>query len=327
MKWIFSRCAIGVLSCASVFFAIGCETKPISITYNRPAQYAIPSNVKRVAIVRFAGKGRTERKYGEIASDHLASALNAYNQKFHRFVLIDRKRVSALMDERDFQLSISGTDEAVKVGRIANVDAMIYGTVYVVARDEKLKKKYYDYNSQTTKTRWYTRRSAQVSVNFTMDDIHSTRTLCSVTISKAYDSDKAQSKWAAVMGADAKLQPSDYIVDQLIQMCINEFLPKISPYQITVKIRFEHGKSNFVKEGNKFALEREFPDALEFYRKGMAEKPDDDGAVFNIGACYEAMGRLDEAREYYDKAVKMKASKKYIKARRRVRLESKRIDG
>ena len=47
--------------------------------------------------------------------------------------------------------------------------------------------------------------------------------------------------------------------------------------------------------------------------------------MFNIGACYEAMGKLDEARNYYDQAVKMKSNKKYIQARKRVRLEGERL--
>ena len=325
MMRMFSRCAVLFLSGASLFLAIGCETKPIAISYYRPAQYRIPPSVKKLAIVRFGGKGRTERKYGEIASDKLASVLNAYNEKFHRFELFDRKRVSALMDERDFQLSIAGTDEAVKIGKIAKVDAMIYGTVYVVARDERRTKQYYDFNAKTYRTRHYTGRYASAAVTFTMDDVHTTKTLCTVAITNEYDSDKSQSSFATAFGGDPKLLPVDQVIDVLIQRCVNQFIPKISPHLVYVNLRFESGKSKSVKEGNKFALEREFPDALELYRAGLAEKPEDDGAMFNIGACYEAMGKLDEARNYYDQAVKMKSNKKYIQARKRVRLEGERL--
>ena len=66
MMRTFSKCVVLVLSSMGLFFAIGCETKPIAITYDRPAEYTIPPSVKRLAIVRFGGKGRTERKYGEI---------------------------------------------------------------------------------------------------------------------------------------------------------------------------------------------------------------------------------------------------------------------
>ncbi|MCK5113519.1 MAG: tetratricopeptide repeat protein [Phycisphaerae bacterium] len=318
----FRKCTVLLLCGVGAFFAAGCETKPIAISYYRPAQYKIPSSVKKLAIVRFGGKGRTERKYGEIASDKLASTLNAYNQRYKRFELYDRKRVSAIMDERDFQLSITDTDEAVKLGKIAKVDAMIYGTVYVVAKDERLTKQYYDWKSETTKTRSYIRRYASAAVTFTMDDIHTTKTLCTVTITNNYDSDKGQSSW---MGTDPKLLPTDQVVDRLIQMCVDQFIPKISPHQVFVNLRFEKGKSKAVKEGNKFALEREFGDALEYYRMGLVEKPEDHGAMFNIGACYEGMGNLKKAREYYNKAIKMKPEKKYIKARRRVRLEGQRI--
>jgi tetratricopeptide (TPR) repeat protein len=308
-----------VSACSLVFIGCGEKTE-ITFTYDRPAQYDIPPKVRRIAIVEFGGKEGTEKKWGEIASDVLSSALDEYNKKFHRYQLVDRKRSAAIMDERDFQMSVVDTDSAVKFGKIAKVDAMIYGTVYVTQSEKVEETKIpipsgYSVRFETVKS---TRYLSTAAITFTMDDVQTSKTICAVTVTRKYDSKDKEDK-------DEHKKDKGHlaaITQRLIEQCVEEFLQKISPHEETVTIRLEKGKSKAVKNGNNFAKEGEYNDAITMYKAGLSEKPDDYGAMFNIGVCHEALGELTEAHKWYDKALKYKADTKFIRARRRVRLEN-----
>ncbi|MCD4826111.1 MAG: tetratricopeptide repeat protein [Phycisphaerae bacterium] len=304
-----------------VFFS-GCgEKRTISISYTRPAVQKIPADVRKIAIVQFGAKIGTEKKWGEIAADELASKMNALNAEFHRYILFDRKRLGVLMDERDFQMSITGTDEAIKLGKIAKVDAMIYGTVTVTHKDSLKTYQKFDPIGRTMVSATRLWRTASVSVNFTMDDIHTTRTLSSRNITHAFDSEKDRGGFSMFGGSGGKIKSTAVICNELINRCVMEFVARISPHFVTFRVHLEKGKTKAVKNGNKYAYAGEFADAIMMYRKGLNERPDDYGAMFNMGVCYEAQANLKEALEYYNQALQYKTEDKFIVARRRVRLE------
>ena len=50
--------------------------------------------------------------------------------------------------------------------------------------------------------------------------------------------------------------------------------------------------------GNVLYRARRFPEALEAFRKALDLKPDDSFAAINVGNCYQAMGRYDEAEKF-----------------------------
>lgn len=311
-----SAMGFSLMALAMLVGGCGGEGGQISLRYDRPAKYNIPKSVRKIAIVQFGAKKGTEKKWGEIATDKLTSAMDEYNKKFHRYILVDRKRVSAIMDERDFQMSVADTDQAVKLGKIANVDAMVYGSVYVAENVEVHKSSIpTPYGSIPVTTRRY---QSTAAINFTMDDIHSTKTICSVTVMRKYDSkdkadEKKYKKYKNNMSA---------ITTMMIQECVDEFVSKVSPHQVVVTVRLEKGKSKLTAQGNRFAKEREYADALDVYRGAINDKPDDYGAMFNMGLCYEALGQMDQAYASYSKAVRLKPKTKFIRARRRVRMEN-----
>lgn len=313
---------LGVLGlCLGGVLLGGCKDKgkEITIRYDRQPQYVISDNVRKVAIVQFGAKSGTEEKWGEIASDCLASVMDEYDKRFHRFKLIDRKRLKAIMEERDFQMSVADTDQAVQFGKIASVDAMIYGTVYV---DQSEKESVHHVSvpyggSIPIKT---VHRMSTAAVTFTMVDVQTTKTICSVTVTRKYDSKSMSKEEKEKYKAFEKNLSA--ITQHLIDECVREFVGKISPHQVEVRLQLEAGKTKRVKDGNNFAAEGEYKDAIAVYQAALAEAPDDDGAMFNIGVCHEAMGQLTEAEQWYDKAIARNPNPEYIRARKRVRVEA-----
>lgn len=310
----------------SVLLLTGCgEGKEITLSYQRPPEYDIPDRVQRIAVAEFGGQTRDDRRWGDIASDELAHALDVYNRTFHRYELVDRKRLGAIMDERDIQLAVSDTSSAVKLGKIASVDAMIYGSVRVNTEDQRGTRTAFDPLRQSTKTVYYTQRYCMASVNFTMDDVQTSRTLATVTVTREYDSEaedggtEALTKRLGFSGEGPP--PKDRIVHGLIEQCVEEFVNKISPHRVVVTETLEKGESEAAEQASEFAVSDEYAEALELYERAIELKPADHGSMFNAGLMCEALGRFEQAERYYDRAIDVEVDKKYILARKRVRQE------
>ena len=298
----------------------------LSIRYDRPATYEIPAKVKSLAVAEFTGKTPEDERYGEIAAAKLESRLDEYNRQFNRYTLVDRRKLKAVMDERDMKLAIADTNQAVKIGKLASADAIIYGNVHAVIRSETGYRTAFDPLSRSTKTVPYTKRYCQATVNFTMVEVDTGKTLTSVTLTQQYDSEKKKGSAAMIgklvgFGGD-DAQVGDQVLNTLVDQCVDEFVARVSPHRVDVAEKLAKGKSKMVGAGNKLALSGDYDGALEYYRQGIAERPDDDGAYFNAGAVSEALGKYKQAMDYYAKAFSFKNDARYAAARQRVRVEA-----
>jgi len=311
-------------------FVIGCGGggRSIELRYQRPAEYDIPANIRCVGVARFGGQTAQDTKWGDIASDQLAADLDAYGRKYERYELVDRKRLAAILDEQDLQMAIADVPSATEAGKVANVDAMIYGTVHVTNRDQHETRTAFDPLARRTKTVSYVRRYCMAAVNFTMDDITTGKTLAAVAVVREYDSQQGANKNKGISGAKKFMgfaeeapPPSEKVISDLIDQCVQEFLGKISPHDVVVTVKLAGGGSELVKTGNKLATAGDYKEALECYQQAMKLAPADHEAVFNAGVMHEALGELQMAEPLYDKAFQIEPKERYIFARQRVRQE------
>ncbi len=322
LVWLSVGAALGVL-------AAGCGPEyRVELRYDRPAQYEIPERIRSLGIAEFGGQDQEDVEWGNIASDRLAAQLDAYNKQFQRYQLVDRKRLAAVLDEQDLQAAIVDSAKAVEAGKIAHVDAMIYGTVNVTARDEDYTESVVDPFRRRLKEVRRTKRYVMAAVNFTIDDIETSKTLTTVSVVREYDSEKDTSGGGGGglakrlgMGSD-KLPASDQILSGLIDECVAAFVAKISPHQVVVTEKLGKGKSDSVKTGNKLAAAGDYAQALELYQLAVEANSEDHQALFNCGVMCEALGKLAEAQQYYDLAFRLKPEEQYVLARQRVRAET-----
>ena len=167
-----------------------------------------------------SGATAADRQWGDIASDRLAAALDEYNRKYKRYELVDRKRLKDIMNERDMQMAIGDASAAKKIGTLANVDAMLYGTVHILSKDERATKRVPDPFRGSMKTVSYTKRFIQVTVNFTLDDVRTGRTLDSATPTRHYDSEDKKSggaNFARLFGVGGDdVEAVNEVVNQMI---------------------------------------------------------------------------------------------------------------
>lgn len=94
---------------------------------------------------------------------------------------------------------------------------------------------------------------------------------------------------------------------------------KISPHQICVRETLLSGKSEAVHTGNTLAATGDYAGALEAYEAALQQNPKDHEALFDAGVSSEAMVKLPQALDYYDRAFKVKPDLRYAQARKRIR--------
>jgi tetratricopeptide (TPR) repeat protein len=307
----------------------GCDGggKTFGLTYERAPQYEVPAGVKRLAVADFVGKTPKDKRSAELAADKLSSELDICNRKFKRYQLVDRRRLAEILNERDRQIAIADSSEAVRIGKIADVQAMIYGSIQTDVQERSEMRPSMTISGRPTE-KLHRKIVGLVVINFTLDDVGTGKTLVAKTFTRDYDSDKpkgGQSGWAKVgsvlgVGGDS-LPTHDQVVNGLIDEAVREFIVLISPHEVVIKEKLAGGDSKAVKDGNEYAGSKEYADALKCYLQGVKEKPNDHGAMFNAGLMYEAQRDFKNAELMYDKANSVKVDKKYIDARRRVRGE------
>jgi hypothetical protein len=223
---------------------VGCgQEYRVELRYDRPATYEIPARIRSLGIAQFGGKTPEDVEWGNIASDRLASQLDTYNKQYNRYQLVDRQRLAAILDEQDLQAAIVDSAKAVQAGKIAHVDAMIYGTMKVTTRDEPYTQTVVDPFRRTTKEVHRTKRYVMAAVTFCLDDVETSKTLATVSVVREYDSEKDTSggrgaSLGKLMGMGGeKLPPTDQILSALIDECVAEFVAKISPHQSWARAR------------------------------------------------------------------------------------------
>lgn len=318
-----------VLASVTLSVLAGCSSAPVAtFRYDCPAKYNIEPSIRMVGIAEFVGRTSDEKRWGDVASDRLAAQLDEYNKKFQRYQLVDRKRLKAILDEQDLQSAFSDSSQAVQAGKLAHVDAMIFGTVSITTKDEQATRMVFDPLSRQTKPMPYVKRYVRAAVNFTLDNVQTSKTIATVSTLREYDSEKGRPNEKKGLGdvmsnvtgiGGSKLPATDEVLARLIDECVEEFLSKVSPHEVTVCEPLRKCKSPAASTANTLAAAGEYKDALEAYETAMTQVPGDHEAVFNAGVCCEALGKLDQATTYYDKAFKLQPDPQYVQARKRVR--------
>ena len=317
---------MAVLIVSGICAVAAAGEKVVELTYERPAEYEIPAGIRRIGIAQFTTTQSRDAKWCDIASDRLASQLDEFNRKYQRYELIDRKHLQQVLAERDLQLAIADSATAVKLGKLANLDAMVYGSVTVTARDEQATRTTIDVLGRGLKKVRYTKRYCQATISFTLTNSRTGKMLTTLSVTRDYDSEKDKENKGDGIGkvlgfGGDKLPPADPVLSHLVDECVQEFIGKITPHEVAIPEELPKGKTKIAETGRKLAVAGEYIEALECFEGAIAKRKTDHASMFNAGVMCEALGRLEDAESYYTQAFKVDAEEQYVLARARVRKE------
>lgn len=324
----------------SVMILLSCAVpSTISVRVQKPASIDLPG-IKKLAIVDFQG---AERSGSQIAT--LIQSMLITSEYFN---ILERDQLRNILEEQKLGMSgVVDANTAVEVGKLLGVDALIFGEVtrYEVEPDQEITEKVkeqkhtgrYEWveekDEKTGKTKrvrkeivedvWvdksYWVRKGTVAINFRVVDVETGALLAAHSDSRSYDSQDEKKSFLEILTDTQKsLKPQGEILHDLSQSICQQFVQMIAPYYAMENRIIELGRGS-IDEGRKYAENGLWPEAVEAWERAVLEMPEEPAAFYNLGLGYEVQGRLDEAEQSYQLAVRLNQKKLYMEAIARVR--------
>jgi hypothetical protein len=245
--------------------------------------------------------------WGGEVTERLAEAME-HAKLTHRVQIIQTEGAKAASQPAVGPVIVD-TPSAVAWGKDVGADAVAYGAVVVVSSQQAPAAHASTRPAGRAQTETV---SCQVTVNLVIDDVRAGRTIASLVVSQRYPPPHgAGASGAAALSAEA-------VVEELIAQCVDRLVARLCPQTVWVNGQLQFGRTRLVLDGNGLARAGQFEKALDRYLRAAELSGGDDGAVFNAGLMYEAMGQLDTAREFYQRAAAMRPGEHIDQALRRL---------
>jgi tetratricopeptide (TPR) repeat protein len=300
----------------------------VDLRYDLPAEMPLSQNIEQLAVAEFEGPTSSDTRWGQRVADKVVSTISDFNRSQRRFRVVDRRRLETIRKERDIQLAMGDPAAAARIGKIAEADAVIYGTCNVASEVDTQEQARLDPRTGRTTYQQVKVMTASVVVNFQMVRVSDGQTILAREEKASYDSrdqedddNGALGKISSVMGfggSGDKAPSSEQVIEDLLGRCVNDFVSVFSPHTVRVTVSLEKGKEkDLVERGNKLASRGSYQEALDLYEEAIRLEPDDHETLFNAAVMHEALGDYAQAARIYDQAFAKKSQTKYLDGRQR----------
>lgn len=305
----------------------GCAAKiPVHMTL--PAETDL-SQYRRVAIIDFKGQG----------NDQVRDALEAtlMNQRVNGepyFQMISRSELDTILKEQhlQYQKLAERFDEGsmASIGKLKGVDGLIQGTVNEYhANDQSRSEQREETNYKTKQTYKVNyncvRRTARVRVTVKFIEVKTAK----IELSLPLEGDSTAEDCQPSGTSPSVPNGNDMLTNATSQM-LTGFARKITPHDVVKEIELRKADDDIgffgggddatksasvqIATGVQYATNGNWPLAIGSWEQATQTKPSSAAAFYNMGVGYEAQGKLDRAREMYQKAAQLKSDAVYIKA-------------
>jgi hypothetical protein len=310
---IIGMVGLALVSCGPVF---------VSIKRLERAKMQIPP-VSRVAVVDFEDATRQGR--GSAVGSRLVAELGSQGY----YQVLERAKIQSVMKEHAFNLT-GAVDPATakELGGLLGVDAIITGEilsydVQTTKRTEKVERKegtgQYEEVEKTnpfTKKKYKVKeeimktvlvdedrfdKSGTVSVNYRMIDIASGQVVVSKTHTRSYQKTLKKN----TVG-------DDEVLAELLTGVTSDFVGDISPHYVTVSKKLLSSKADPKNLGQAYAKQGEWQRAVEIWERAAGQAPNDPALWHNIGVGHEALGRIEQAEQAYNRALQLDPGNKIL---------------
>jgi len=106
-------------------------------------------------------------------------------------------------------------------------------------------------------------------------------------------------------------QRDDEYVRQVLGRMAEKFWGRIYPVGDTIEVNMCQGWSEYDRRGRELAKRGDYVGALAELRRAIDARPDDHAAIYNAGVICEAMGDYRQAKDYYQRAVRLQRKSVY----------------
>ncbi len=289
-----------LVACLTLAAGCGGTTRAVRFSYQEPPVCQIPASVGSVAVAEFRAAGG--EGWGGEVSRRLAEALERAELP-HRVQVLGAQ--AGTTQPAGIAPVVVDTPSAVAWGKAIGADAVAYGAIHVVWPGSQP-------SAKALGGAQVQGESCLVTVRMVIDEVRTGQTVASMSVSQRYPPQEG------APAAEAAAPAADALVEELIGRCVDELVARLCPETVWVNERLQFGRTRLVLDGNRLARGGKYASALDCYRQAIELSPGDDGAVFNAGLMCEALGRLEEAAEFYERAAVMRGDEHTDQALRRL---------
>lgn len=233
------------------------------------------------------------------------------------FEIVERDRLMQVLKEQELSMSgLINENQAMEIGNMLGVQAVIMGDVNFFFQDDEYKEKrtVKKNKKKTTKMVDCTRRKVNVTVKARIISAETGQVLGSTEAKESLEKSQCEDRYGSL--------PS---VDEMINTCLDKSVPKIanyiSPYyelesfelkKIEVKKHKKNGEKA-AKLAEKLKINKAYLIYKAIYDKDMYNPE----VMYNLGVMNEVVGNFNDAAEFYQMAQQLKDDGRFRDAMKR----------
>jgi hypothetical protein len=281
------------------------------------------SHIERLAILPFQGR----------QGDRVGNPIGVRLQETGQFQIVERAQLDHLLAEHNFTVSgLVDESSAADVGRIAGVEALVYGSVdvfrvYDESTQRQIRVKLSDEEYTDDKGRIRTRavygeimapaviRRGELVVTVRVVDVASGHIMAQKDERQTFD----QTQINHPQAAQTQLPSMGDIEQQLIDAAVLAFCRHVAPYSEEIELRWDgHCDMDECRQALRLlrlgmlddadaALQQLLAKALASPKKRQERRGRDENLAsiyYSLGVLEEHRGALDKAQEWYAQAIK-----------------------
>jgi hypothetical protein len=267
----------------------------VSVTHLLPAENTIPSDIKKVAIFPYRYSESLAKDYSYLKtniSDKIADFITNYGT----FSIVDRNYLETLINENMINASDNMSEEEMtNVAKLAGAQAIIVGEITAVLLDEQHIIRPNDF-------------SRQITVGFTSEiiKVDNKQKILVNSFKQSYDSKINEKDSQSVRSIHE-------ILMNFAEQAATEFTAKISNHNQNYEVNlYENDQPDIIK-GLLWTNTNLYEQAIESFEKAIPALSDASIAYYNIGVCYEALNKEQEALKAYNTVINLNTNLDIVK--------------
>ena len=321
----------------SVFFSANTQAQEISLfgteleAYVISAPEIVMSGVNRIAVLNFNTLGSDYVKesgvdvgtkladymvgnlFKEISGAPNSSKIYVKGFRTNIFQLVDRTQLEKVLAEQNLENSgLIRDDQAVELGRILGVDAIVTGSVSYTSSDSNGREKY-------SANKYYAKRSVTCEARMKLLSVKTAEILGTHNnqVTKTHKI-TAEGGCPSTSNLTVPYQLASDASQDLARKLVNYFCPYYAKQTYMMKNIRVKAYRDRAKDANKYVSRGEITSAYKLYKAIYDEDSYNPKVAYNIGVLYEVVGDFDNAFKCYEVAYQLdEDDNKYFKAYKR----------
>jgi len=304
-------------------FFVACQSLQVPIKHMAAAEGNIPGDVQRIAILPYDYNESADPTYGYLKdsiADKVANEITSYGT----YSVAERARLNELMQEAMASAGAVLTPEKMnQIGKVTDSQAIVVGRINVVSIQDQHTSRSVEvpaddpYAPPMRRNFPYIIRSVTLNVTSEMLHVGTKQKIITDSFRETYNSEKDKDVIGGFFtikdeefyaSQPGRVPAIDDILTRMASAAAHQFIKKISAHPHYFNIALKEDSHPSITTGMEWAKNGNYERAAEAFKEATNNPKSAAVAWFNIGVCYESIGRYSEAKNAYESSLRAGSS-------------------